>query len=290
MVCATSPALTADPRLLYFDEPVGFSAFHDLAVYRAWNDPKSFVILPTGVRSDKGNISFFYRKNGRGLYEGTLQLTIRPGYDDPELKAVLDELKTTVPDGHFVVGEPVMSEWEVAGIGVKQTVTPPLMSNPLLANTSVTLTISDELTRILLHSGSNYASAFVVRHKFAVRGIELDDTMSPKITTRWFSRSVSLPGGCNIEPEKYVDFRTGRAGCIFTIIFDRRFVLDVQALLKKINLYRGPLDGVAGVNTRAAIRDFQSSHGMDNDGEVSSLLLLRLREAAQMSPSAAVAN
>jgi hypothetical protein len=264
--------------LLYFDEPVGFSNFHNLTVYRQWESPKSFTLLPTGLRTASNGFSFHYRKvNGR--LKGSLLITVRPAFDDEDFNSVISELKSSVPGGRFVLGEPVMSEWEVIGTGVKLTVTPPLMSNPLLTDTSLSLDVPDDLSRILLHSGSNYASALVVRHKFAIRGVEIDDSMSPHVTTRWFSRSVSFTGGCSVQPERYVNFETGQVGCIYQIFFDRQFVKEIQTLLRKLELYNGSIDGNPGTSTRAAIRTFQNSHGMTNDGELSSILLLRLREA-----------
>jgi hypothetical protein len=270
----------ATQHLLYFDEPVGFSTFHNLTVYREWDNAKSFILLPTGVKTASSGISFHYKKT-HGRFSGTMELTVRPTFDEEEFNSVINELKISVPDGRFVLGEPVMSEWEIIGRGVNETVTPPLMSNPLLTDTSVSINIPDELSRILLHSGSNYASAFVVRHKFAMRGVEIDDAMSPHVTTRWFSRSVSFTGGCSVEPERYVDLENGRAGCLFEITFDREFVKEIQSLLRQLGLYHDGIDGTVGTLTRSAIRSFQSSHGMANDGELSSILMLRLREEAE---------
>jgi hypothetical protein len=76
------------------------------------------------------------------------------------------------------------------------------------------------------------------------------------VTTRWFSRGVSFPGGCSVTPEKYIDLETGRAGCLFTVTFEKPFVREVQSLLRRLSLYDGPVDGVAGTKTKLAIRSF----------------------------------
>lgn len=166
---ASSQQAPPSRHLLYFDEPVGFQSFRQLTVYRAWDDPKSFFLLPTGVSQEAEGFAFHYRHRNDGRLEGTLVLNIRPVFDQDELKSVSEELKKAVADGQFIMSEPAMSEWEIIGSGISKTVSPALMSNPLLTGTAVSLEIPDELSRILLHNGSNYASAFVVRHKFAIR-------------------------------------------------------------------------------------------------------------------------
>ena len=63
--------------------------------------------------------------------------------------------------------------------------------------------------------------------------------------------------------------------------------LETQQALLDLGYKIGAVDGMIGSNTRAAIRDFQKTHGLPVTGEPSEELLERLREAAQQNESAA---
>jgi len=267
-----------DQRLPYFDGPVGFSEFRRLTVYRSWGDAKLFYLLPSGIKeTPASNLTFHYeRLNGK--LKGSISLALQPAFDEDEFSAVVGELKSKVPDGLFSVSEPVSSEWEVLGFGLDKDVTPTLMSNPLLTGTSVRFDVPELLSRILLHEGSHYATAFVVRHKYSIRGIELDAAMQPRVVSRWFSRGVSFPGGCGLTPEKYIDIQNGKTGCIYKLTFSKNDIQQVQFLLRKLHLYLGPIDGILGLSTRMAIQKFQADNNMLQDGEYSSILLDKLRE------------
>ncbi len=62
--------------------------------------------------------------------------------------------------------------------------------------------------------------------------------------------------------------------------------LETQQALLDLDYKIGAVDGMIGANTRAAIRDFQKTHGLPVTGEPSEALLERLREAAQANESA----
>lgn len=52
----------------------------------------------------------------------------------------------------------------------------------------------------------------------------------------------------------------------------RTMVRDVQRDLARLGYYLGPVDGVAGKQTRAAIRQYQADNGLAANGEVSQRL------------------
>lgn len=56
-------------------------------------------------------------------------------------------------------------------------------------------------------------------------------------------------------------------------------VLAVQAALRRVGYYNGPLDGLAGPQTRRAILDFQAASGEPETGEASLDLLAELKSA-----------
>ncbi|MES2569893.1 MAG: peptidoglycan-binding domain-containing protein, partial [Verrucomicrobiota bacterium] len=49
--------------------------------------------------------------------------------------------------------------------------------------------------------------------------------------------------------------------------------LDVQRNLRRLGYYRGAIDGNVGPGTRAAIRNYQSEHGLRVTGRIDSELL-----------------
>lgn len=267
---------SAERRLLYFDEPVGLPKFYKTSVYRAWNESKRFFLLPSGVSQRQGSIAVQYRLSN-GKLTGNLTLTIEPAFDEEEFKSLVTDLKSVEPAGTFSVVEPTSSEWDILGFGMSEAVTPPLMSNPLLSPVSISVPLSESLLRVLLHEGSQYADAFVVRHKFAVRGFELDTNMRARLANRWFSRGTSFTGNCKETPERFLDVISGKSGCLFKIDLSRSAVGEIQTLLKQLGFYRKEIDGQSGPYTRSAVRAFQRSVGYNQDGELSPKILDDLR-------------
>lgn len=66
----------------------------------------------------------------------------------------------------------------------------------------------------------------------------------------------------------------GSAGAI-----DPQLVADTQSALKALGVYEGAVDGLDGPMTRAAIRAFQTTHGLEPSGEPSQDLLTILNVA-----------
>lgn len=268
-----------ETNLIYFDEAIGFKEFYKTSVYGGWRNRKSFFLLPTAVRDIPNDTISLHYQNRNGRLTGTITLSIQPAFESNEFEAITTQLKTLYPDGKFVVVEPITSEWEFLGYGERRSLTPTMMSNPLLSSTSITVEIPEPLIKALLHQGSHYADVFVIRHKFAVKGVEIDKDFKPRITTRWFSRGVSLQGTCDVFPERFINVDTGASGCVYRVVAHRDNIVDVQEMLKKLSLYNGPVDGILGTKTRQGIRAFQGTAGMQRDGAVSSMLMTKLREA-----------
>ncbi|MBT5416033.1 MAG: hypothetical protein HOK81_15645 [Rhodospirillaceae bacterium] len=65
-----------------------------------------------------------------------------------------------------------------------------------------------------------------------------------------------------------------------TAMVDRSVIAEVQLLLNRLNFDSGPADGVMGDKTRYAIREYQTTMGLDVTGEPSAVLLTHLREVA----------
>ncbi|MFZ5782557.1 MAG: peptidoglycan-binding domain-containing protein [Pseudomonadota bacterium] len=63
---------------------------------------------------------------------------------------------------------------------------------------------------------------------------------------------------------------------------------EVQALLRRLAFNPGPVDGILGPRTTAAIRAYQESRGLEVDGIANQSLLMRLRSdptSAAQEPS-----
>ena len=61
---------------------------------------------------------------------------------------------------------------------------------------------------------------------------------------------------------------------------DRSVIAEIQQILTRLNFDPGPADGLVGDRTRFAIREYQTTMGLDVTGEPSQELLANLREVA----------
>lgn len=65
--------------------------------------------------------------------------------------------------------------------------------------------------------------------------------------------------------------------------FDTVTVVTIQSLLSALKFYDGPVDGLMGRQTEAAIRDFESSAGLPLTGAPSEAMMRVLRDRAQQA-------
>ena len=61
-------------------------------------------------------------------------------------------------------------------------------------------------------------------------------------------------------------------------------VRDLQAALKAIGYNQGPIDGVFGATTEAAVKAFQQAKGISADGVVGKVTWINIDEADQSEP------
>ncbi|MBI2880352.1 MAG: ankyrin repeat domain-containing protein [Candidatus Tectomicrobia bacterium] len=74
----------------------------------------------------------------------------------------------------------------------------------------------------------------------------------------------------------------------WTSLSSKERVQEIQTLLQAKGLYPGPIDGIAGEKTLAAIREFQRVAGLNVDGLVSERLLQSLKENPASRPEVLV--
>lgn len=65
-----------------------------------------------------------------------------------------------------------------------------------------------------------------------------------------------------------------------TVLTHRQMVLETQSRLNKLGFHAGPPDGIMGQQTHDAIRNFQTGNDMKATGEVSPVLIERLRKVS----------
>lgn len=69
------------------------------------------------------------------------------------------------------------------------------------------------------------------------------------------SAVVAVPEDATVAPEK-------------SVVINKPDVESIQTALRNLKLYDGKIDGKMGSKTRRAIREFQASNGLKEDGKV----------------------
>ena len=71
---------------------------------------------------------------------------------------------------------------------------------------------------------------------------------------------------------------------LFKLFYGSQYVREIQAGLTQLGYSVGQVDGIAGDNTRQAIKVFENLHGLAGTGEPSAELLARIREDLLLPP------
>ncbi|MDY0250208.1 MAG: lytic murein transglycosylase [Pseudomonas sp.] len=80
------------------------------------------------------------------------------------------------------------------------------------------------------------------------------------------------------------DYRTPAAWPKHERMLSRQERVELQTLLNQLGFSSGNADGIIGVNTRQAVRDFQQTKGLPADGYPNEALLKSVRQAIQKTP------
>jgi membrane-bound lytic murein transglycosylase B len=94
------------------------------------------------------------------------------------------------------------------------------------------------------------------------------------------ARTSALFQGVDYDPEPMRD----KMHTLYVTKFGSGLVRDIQARLALLAYDPGPADGIAGAKTRAAIRGFQSIHGLEVDGRASEKLLTFIEVEGRAAP------
>lgn len=124
------------------------------------------------------------------------------------------------------------------------------------------------------HKWYNLAAARGHRHAAAAR-----DAVAARMTAQQISEAQQIarawqpratPSGIAPEPSPPVETLSGQ-----------QLVAEVQRELNRLGYEAGPVDGLMGTRSRNAIRDYQGTVGLAQDGQPTTALLARLRQAGQ---------
>ncbi|MGJ4924818.1 peptidoglycan-binding domain-containing protein [Bradyrhizobium sp. HKCCYLRH2015] len=283
---ATSGAvLAAEPpaAMMDFDRQMSFSRPMFVSVFRGYNDDHTYYVLPNSVTLKEANggvpeLSLVYesikqRRNALLSVKGTVAY----GRDYAE---ALDEIKSMDPQARFAMPQPYSFQFRLMtpssdgqGAVIEGSKIGSAGQFELIAR------VSDITSRILLLPNSYKFEFMSVVYAPTYRGIVRDDDGTVKIRDRSFEVGVVSNGGCAFNPDTYVGWPSNRSGCMFPK-YDPVLVRGLQKNLHRLGLYKSGIDGIYGPATGQAIRSFQKSKTLPEDGIPSAQLLALLSEAA----------
>ena len=103
-----------------------------------------------------------------------------------------------------------------------------------------------------------------------------------QVVSRKFATSFIVNGVCALYPELVLDLMNGKHGCL-PQPYNRRLIRGLQKQLKTRGYYAGPIDGVFGNGTEAAIRSYQKDTALVVDGIPDDDLLKRITMVAAVN-------
>ena len=278
-------ALAAEPpgAMLDFDRQMSFSRPMFVSVFRGYNDDHTYYVLPNSVTLKAANggvpeFSLVY-ENIRERRHALLSVkgTVAYGRDYAE---AIDEIKSGDPQAHFAMPQPYSFQFRVMtpssdgqGAIIEGSKIGSAGQFELLAR------VSDITSRIMLLPNSYKFDFMSVVYAPTYRGIVRDDDGTVKIRDRSFEVGVVSNGGCAFNPDTYVGWPSNLSGCTFPK-YDAVLIRGLQKKLRQVGLYKAGIDGVYGPATAEAIRSFQKSKTLPEDGIPTTQLLTLLSGAA----------
>ncbi len=110
------------------------------------------------------------------------------------------------------------------------------------------------------------------RARGSVRGVLVSGVFVLALIAAWFMTAHRLPSQSNLKA--LTDVAVSKFD---PVVGEDQNIVRAQELLVRLGYDPGPVDGVAGRATEAALRVFQADMGMEQTGEVDDTVLARLR-------------
>lgn len=278
-------ALAAEPpaSMLDFDRQMSFSRPMFVSVFRGYNDDHTYYILPNSVTLKEANggvpeFSLVY-ENIKQRRHSLLSVKGTVAYGRDYTEAV-DEIKSVDYQARFAMPQPYSFQFRLMtpssdgqGAVIDGSKINSAGQFELLAR------VSDITSRILLLPNSYKFDFMSVVYAPTYRGIVRDDDGTVRIRDRSFEVGVVSNGGCAFNPDTYVGWPSNRSGCMFPK-YDSVLVRALQKKLHHLGLYKSTIDGIYGPATAEAIRSFQKSKTLPEDGIPTAQLLALLSGAA----------
>ncbi|PON05932.1 hypothetical protein ATY29_19275 [Rhizobium hidalgonense] len=248
-----------------FFEPVSFPEVQQFAVYK---DSFGFLyVAPTALRIDQDSLSLVYDSRVHGAHSATLSLKVTPALSSTLAdKEVISEVQKSYPGSKIQYLDPRLVRVDSTIIDQDYTITPFTTTLRLGQELYVNLPVKDDVISFLLTGRTTDVVVGSVRLTYTVRGAEVGLDGRPTVADRRILISGYVNGGCAKHSQRYVDVATGRTGCNIPIKYGLDEVVAVQSELHRIGYYKGPIDGIVGHLTRAAVRQAQVVLGRPANG------------------------
>jgi hypothetical protein len=273
--------------LVDFDAAIGFPTPRTISVFRS-ADPGDnlYHLIPNSVQlavsaEARPQFGLFHTTDKNKKKTGYVTFVISPILQTDELQAIVNEIKANDPQARFGIPSPTQSTFYLVGpeFGRKELTSHTPASNPLRTPSGFSADISSIAVRASLTAGSYKQPLFTIGHDFAIRGVARDDKGERQVVTRTFATSFVMNGVCALYPELVVDLMNGRHGCT-SQTYHHSLIRSLQKRLKARGYDSGPLDGVFGARTEAAIRAYQKDAALVVDGIPDEDLLKRITMVA----------
>lgn len=289
-----APALALDlsgaDGLIDFDAAIGFSTPRTISVFRS-ADPGDhlYFLIPNSVQlaetSDgRPQFALFHTVDKSSKKIGYLTFAINPVLHADELQAIISDIKASDAQARFGIPGPTASTFYLVGpeFGRKELTSKAPASNPLRTPSGFSIDIPSIAVRAALTASSYKQPIFTVGHDFTLRGTERDEQGNLHVVSRIFATSFVINGLCALHPELVLDMATGKRGCT-PQTYSHGLIRGLQKQLKARGYDPGPIDGVFGVRTEAAIRAYQKDAALVVDGIPDDELLKRITMVASVN-------
>ncbi|MCM2438711.1 peptidoglycan-binding protein [Agrobacterium vitis] len=259
-----------------FYEPVPFKNAVKFAVYK--DDMGNFFLAPTSLQVDQESVGFVYKKSPADKQFNSVTLTLRPVLDElMSEEDVTAAIRAEYPDVKLHYLEPRLARFEVTIVGERHIVTPFTTTLRFGRDMSLSVPVSGEVAAFLLSGRTTDVPIGNVTLTYTIRGRELGLDGTSSVVDRKLQISGFINGGCARRSESYVDVSTGNTGCIVGMKYSAEEVVLIQLELKRLALYKGPVDGIIGWQTKKAVRAAQAHLDIPPTGALGYWTVIRIK-------------